>query len=793
MPDPFDENFVAEDDNIKNMARVGMALDRELNGNTYSYDPKENENPSFTKNRDSFEPFFKETPKLKSINKHFKDFTMNGSASTLPSVERPRGRNMNSFEENSFNRLRNHNNLFHIASPPGSLNRATEDTSSYRNKFLNAFQKKRDPSKDEVMLDESPSLLRKGIDQTPLTKRQNRNYLFDSPSERLPKKPETPWRKPGLRFQPTPQQAKPSVKETPSSLKTAAKLMEQLDLDSNDIPFDAPNQTSYRLPNMTNLSQLVQDPANDNMSGASENGRLPNLDTVPIAETDEKLFYAHKALERKLETMKREQSDYEEEILQLRERIDHLTDAYTREKKRARSLEDRMSKELMTKMSEKESETIDPSLASRLVATAKEKEALFEQVKSVQEQYDHTQQLYKNVLLDRESYIMRLSTKISENHELNNENQKLKERILILEGKQITKEENVDEKEHNKDDMENKPLILDEASQRKKRSELKEMENGSTNKENIAPDKQQQTVPENTNLVKELKKEVERRKALELKLLAFKDNEKPKSNRSKRIHVSPTVNKKKRWRKNARPEFSMESEYEWSGESDFLDTEEDEDEDEEEEEVEDEEGDVEKETEQARLNMRRRERLQQKRRPVEDFSRYAEDSYLGEEGLDWSPVLQSTLNLGKERAESPALPKHILDQVDHIINCNAVHKPETCTVCHGRQRSGVGKSRDIWERSEEPVQVGDMTMRPTQPPEQALKSVTEQLTKELMRLKKQYDKFSKRYHSLVPEYHKRRRQSIKGKLMKTLELMERKSDQIYALHDIHIAESFCEE
>ncbi|WBW74747.1 spindle pole body protein Ppc89 [Schizosaccharomyces osmophilus] len=789
MPDPFDENNVAVDDNIKNMARVGMALDRELNGNTYSYDPKENANPSFAQNKDSFEPFFKETPKSNSINKHFKDFTMNGSVSTLPSVEKPRGRNMNSFEENSFNQLRNRNNLFHIGSPPlsdpGSLNRATEDTSSYRNKFLAAFQRKRDSSKDdEVMLDESPSLLRKGLDQTPLPKRQNRNLLFDSPSERLPKKPETPWRKPGLRFQPTPQPAKQSSRETPSSLKTAAKLMEQLDLDSNDLPYDAHNQTSYRLPNMTNLSQLVQDPATENMTRASQNGRLPNLDTVPIAETDEKLFYAHKALERKLEAMKREQSDYEEEILQLRERIDHLTDAYTREKKRARSLEDRMSKELMTKLGDKESETVDPSIASRLVATAKEKEALLEQVKSIQEQYDHVQQLYKNILLDRESYIMRLSTKVSENHELNSENQKLKERILILEGKQISKEEPMDGKEKNLTDWENKLLVRGEASEGRNRNELKEMKNGSRNKENIAPEKKQQIKPENTNLVKELTKEIEKRKALELKLLALQNHEKPKSHRSKRVHVSPTYNKKK-WKKDAVPNFALDSECEWSDESDFLDTEEEEDMEEEEEE--------EDEAEPPRSNVRRRERFQQKRRPMDDFSRYAEDSYLGEEGLDWSPILQPALNQSKERAESPELPKHILDQVDHIINCKAVHKPETCTVCHGREQVGVGKSSDVWERSEEPLQAADITMRPTQPPEKALKSVTEQLTKELTRLKKQYDKFSKRYHSLIPEYHKRRRQSIKGKLMKTLELMERKSDQIYALHDIHIAETFCEE
>ncbi|EPY51543.1 spindle pole body protein Ppc89 [Schizosaccharomyces cryophilus OY26] len=777
MPDQFDENFVGVDDNIKNMARVGMALDRELNGNTYSYDLKENRNPSYAQNKDSFEPFFKETPKSKSINKHFQDFTMNGSLSTQPSVEKPRGRNMNSFEENSFNRLRNSSNLFHIGSPalsdPGSLNRATEDTSSYRNKFLSAFQRKRDPSKgEEVMLDESPSLLRKGLDQTPLTKRQNRNLLFDSPSERLPKKPETPWRKPGLRFQPTPQPSKQALKETPSSLKTAAKLMEQLDLDSNDVPFDSQNQTSYRLPNMTNLSQLVQDPATENTTRASQSGRLPNLDTVPIAETDEKLFYAHKALERKLEAMKQEHSDYEEEILHLRERIDHLTDAYNREKKRARSLEDRMSRELMMKYDNKESESVDPSITSRLLATTKEKEALIEQVKSLQEQYDHIQQVYKNVLLDRESYIMRLSTKVSENHELNNENQKLKERLLVLEGKENNTDELRDIKERNLPDWENNQIFRSETSGGRNLNEPKEVDSGLKNKESILPSHKQHSPPENQNLVKELTKEIEKRKALELKLLSLQNNGKQKNHRSKRVHVSPTTNKKK-WKKGEESDFALDGESEWSDESDFLDTED--------EEVE----------EEARPSIRRKEPVNQKRKHLDDYSGLVEDSYLGEEGLDWSPMLQPALNNTKERAHSPELPKHILDQVDHIINCNAVHKPEQCTVCHGRQQEGPAVS-DLWGKNEEPLHP-DVTMRPSQPPQKALKDVMEQLTKELMGLKKQYETFSKRYNSLTPEYHRRRRQTLKVKLIKILELMEKKSDQIYALHDIHIAETFCEE
>lgn len=782
MPSQFNDNFVATDDDVGTMARVGMALDRELNGD--SFQDNLNFQPRSGK-REDFEPFFQDTPNTKSLSKHFHDFTMNASLETLPSVEKPRGRNMNAFEETSWNRFRKNGSLFPLSSPPISepdlRPQALNETPDYRNRFLGAFKKQGVlDDHGNLKLDASPSFLKKPAEYTPLANRQNRNLAFDSPTEALPPKPTTPWRRNGFRSKTTPNLN--SGKETPSSYKASARLMEQLGLNHSEPSVDFNNQTSYRLPNLTNLSSLIRDDTIDENGNAKEHDRLPELNTIPVASTDEQLFNAHQLLEKKFEILKRERNECNAKIDELQDKLELLTDAYNREKRRARSLEERMSKEMLTKLGE--SNVDDGMAASRYDTVKREKERLSEHLKSLQEQYEHIQSVYKNVLLDRESYIMRLGNKISENNELLNENRVLKEKLQTYLDK---KESNVTSEIKSTAENSSKPLSMNEANERKdglnnllfenkSGANTKEMSNGTeTAKENCSP-QQDSTSPTSgyQDLVKELAKEIEMRKSLELKLKLSQSNKagpvkhrkrRPKSKRritGKVVFDSPNVTSGVESDEGSE-EISLDSEY-----SDILSDD----------------GDFEKEK-QATLPRRRSSSSMK-------GNKLAEDSYLNEAGFDWN---QGTFHNGSafgttgvpDEPNEEELPKHVLKQVEHIINESAAHGVGKCNTCHARQEDLIRGEQKV---SHSNCLYADQTLRPSQPPNEALKTVVNQLTNELMELKKRYEKLSDRYNSLTPGYHKHKRQEIKNKLIKLIECMESKSDQIYLLYDVNVGKDF---
>lgn len=105
MQEQVAEELGQEDTRVRDMARVGMALNRELRG--HSFDSAEAVQESTGRSAGDvpetpFSQFFENSPSTRSLNKHFRDFSINNSLSSLPSVEH--GLAVDAHDEKPFHR-----------------------------------------------------------------------------------------------------------------------------------------------------------------------------------------------------------------------------------------------------------------------------------------------------------------------------------------------------------------------------------------------------------------------------------------------------------------------------------------------------------------------------------------------------------------------------------------------------------------------------------------------------------------------------------------------------------------
>ncbi|KAF2161747.1 hypothetical protein M409DRAFT_27804 [Zasmidium cellare ATCC 36951] len=111
------------------------------------------------------------------------------------------------------------------------------------------------------------------------------------------------------------------------------------------------------------------------------------------------------------------------------------------------------------------------------------------------------------------------------------------------------------------------------------------------------------------------------------------------------------------------------------------------------------------------------------------------------------------------------------------------HNVARCTVCaKGEQEVSIPKpvpasDRDVGD-------VTDATIRPSQPPEEALAMVIKNLEDEIKHLKLQRESQNRLYNQHEPAISKRRRQDVKAKIDVLTAHIEKRSDQVYALYDV---------
>lgn len=86
--------------------------------------------------------------------------------------------------------------------------------------------------------------------------------------------------------------------------------------------------------------------------------------------------------------------------------------------------------------------------------------------------------------------------------------------------------------------------------------------------------------------------------------------------------------------------------------------------------------------------------------------------------------------------------------------------------------------------SERDIDDTNATMRPSQPPAVALATVMEQLEDEVAQLKKKLDTREMQYKIHDPATSRHMRKKIRARMDKTIEEIEHRSDQIYALYDV---------
>lgn len=76
------------------------------------------------------------------------------------------------------------------------------------------------------------------------------------------------------------------------------------------------------------------------------------------------------------------------------------------------------------------------------------------------------------------------------------------------------------------------------------------------------------------------------------------------------------------------------------------------------------------------------------------------------------------------------------------------------------------------------------TLRPSVDPEQALAIVMSQLNEEITDLKVEYEQVESQYMAIDPAMKKRMRKELKTEMDRVLQLIDRKSDQVYLLQDV---------
>lgn len=130
----------------------------------------------------------------------------------------------------------------------------------------------------------------------------------------------------------------------------------------------------------------------------------------------------------------------------------------------------------------------------------------------------------------------------------------------------------------------------------------------------------------------------------------------------------------------------------------------------------------------------------------------------------------------------PDITIHATQPLDLGKNC--IHHDATrCTAC-----VSIGERLEI----PEPVPVTDReledvtnaTIRPAQPPAKALATVIKNLEDEITHLKMQREIQNQAYNQHDPALSRHRRLAVKAELGRLIDLIDKRSDQVYALYDV---------
>lgn len=111
------------------------------------------------------------------------------------------------------------------------------------------------------------------------------------------------------------------------------------------------------------------------------------------------------------------------------------------------------------------------------------------------------------------------------------------------------------------------------------------------------------------------------------------------------------------------------------------------------------------------------------------------------------------------------------------------HDEVNCTACPSKseERKPVPNPVPVSERN---IDDTNATIRPSQPPAVALATVMKQLEDEVAHLKMKLASYEKMYNAHDPATQRRLRRHQKAKMDSTIEDIEHRSDQIYALYDV---------
>ena len=149
--------------------------------------------------------------------------------------------------------------------------------------------------------------------------------------------------------------------------------------------------------------------------------------------------------------------------------------------------------------------------------------------------------------------------------------------------------------------------------------------------------------------------------------------------------------------------------------------------------------------------------------------------------------------LGVNNAEMPKLIRESQEMV-------TAHNGQNCTVCKrminvGEQQHEHSETTEKIFKITKPIPVsermpktseddGEPTIRPAQAPGIALATVLKELEDEIVHLKIELSQYQTLYNCHDPALSKRRRKSVQQKIESTLQAIDIKADQIYALYDV---------
>lgn len=130
----------------------------------------------------------------------------------------------------------------------------------------------------------------------------------------------------------------------------------------------------------------------------------------------------------------------------------------------------------------------------------------------------------------------------------------------------------------------------------------------------------------------------------------------------------------------------------------------------------------------------------------------------------------------------PDITIHGTQPVDLGKTC-VHHNATSCTVCafDGHQVA-IPTPRAVTDRDLEDVT--NATIRPAQPPAEALATVIKNLEDEITHLKMQREVQNQAYNQHDPALSRHRRLAVKAELGRLMDVIDKRSDQVYALYDV---------